>query len=152
MYRLPYVHKTSWQRPLTLEGFAATADQDHPRLRGDHHVDHQLRGLRSCQSSYLLRVRRIERLRRVVAGCIMLVHAARGKGLDYGPHPGRVAPHGGGPPPFASKTGDPLRKRVCSAQWQGYTHEDTLHQRPGGEDAVRSEPYLLCQGSRGGDL
>src|SRR5215210_3087919 len=84
IHRLPHVHKTPWQRPLTLEGVAATADQDHPRLRGDHHVDHQLRGLRFCQGSYLLRVRRIERLRRVAAGCIMLVRATRGKGLDYG--------------------------------------------------------------------
>jgi hypothetical protein len=68
MHRLPHVHKTPWQRPLPLEGFAAPADQDHPSLRGDHHVDHKLRGLRSCQGSYLLPVRRIESLCRVVAG------------------------------------------------------------------------------------
>src|ERR671918_847570 len=55
-HRLPHVHITPWQRPLPLEGFAATADQDHPRLRGDHHVDHQLRCLRFCQGWYLLRV------------------------------------------------------------------------------------------------
>jgi len=91
---LPHVNKATWQRPLPLEGVAASADQDHPRLRGDHHVDHQLRGLWFCQNSYLLRVRRIERLCRVVAGCIMLVRAARGNGLDHGPHPGRLAPHG----------------------------------------------------------
>jgi hypothetical protein len=29
-----------------------------------------------------------------VAGCIMLVRAASGNGLDHGPHPGRLAPHG----------------------------------------------------------
>jgi hypothetical protein len=29
--------------------------------------------------------------------------------------------------PFTSKTGDSLRKRVCSGEWQEYTHEDTLH-------------------------
>src|SRR5918998_4346877 len=26
-HRLPHVHKTPWQRPLPLEGFAASADQ-----------------------------------------------------------------------------------------------------------------------------
>src|SRR5215213_8684936 len=81
MHRLPHVHKTPWQRPLPLEGIAAAADQNHPGLGGDHHVDHQLRGLWSCQGSYLLRIRRIERLRRIVAGCIMLVRAPRGKGF-----------------------------------------------------------------------
>jgi uncharacterized protein len=95
MHRLSYIHKTSWQRPLPLERFAATADQDNPLLRRDHHINHQLGCLRSCQGSYLLRVRRIERLRRVVAGCIMLVRddsgnrsdrllARRNPGISYG--------------------------------------------------------------------
>src|SRR5918992_5437411 len=86
-HRLPHVHKTPWQRPLSLEGFAATADQDHPRLRGDHHVDHQLRGLRSCQGSHLLRARRIERLRRVVVHYVGSCRQGQ-----RGPHPSRVAP------------------------------------------------------------
>src|SRR5918995_1632384 len=86
-HRLPHVHKTPWQRPLPLEGFAATADQNHPRLRGGHHVDHQLRGLRSCQGSHLLRARRIERLRRVVVHYVGSCRQGQ-----RGPHPSRVAP------------------------------------------------------------
>jgi hypothetical protein len=40
----------------------------------------------------------------------MLVRAARGKGLDRGPHPGRVALHAVAPAPFASETGIPAKK------------------------------------------
>ena len=35
--------------PTSLERFAAATNQDDPVLGGNHHVDHQLRRLRSCQ-------------------------------------------------------------------------------------------------------
>src|SRR5215207_5925754 len=49
LHGLPHLNEAPWQRPLPLERFAAAADEDHPLIRGDHHVHHQLRRLWSCQ-------------------------------------------------------------------------------------------------------